>query len=75
VESEESEAKLQSVAKAEVKANQSAKIGVRLGTMTRKTNTHYPNVDQKKGSLSGEKSKNKVNHISMSYFQKYEQDP
>ena len=47
VESEEPEAKLQSVAKAEAKANQSAKIRVRLGTMTRKINTHYPNVDKK----------------------------
>ncbi len=35
VESEELEAKLQSVVKAEAKANQSAKIRVRLGTMTR----------------------------------------
>jgi len=47
VESEEPEAKLQSVAKAEAKANQSAKIRVRLGTMARERNTHYPNVDKK----------------------------
>jgi len=47
VESEEPETKLQSVAKAEPKANQSAKIRVRLGTMTRKINTHCPNVDKK----------------------------
>lgn len=47
MESEEPEAKLQSVAKAEAKANQSAKIRVRLGTMARKRNTHHPNVDKK----------------------------
>jgi hypothetical protein len=45
--SEEPEAKLQSVAKARAKANQSAKVRVRLGSMARKRNTHYPNVDKK----------------------------
>ena len=40
-------AKLQSAAKVEAKANQSAKIRVRLGTMRRKINTHHPNVDKK----------------------------
>ena len=47
MESEEPETKLQSVAKVEAKANQLAKIKVRLDTMARKINTHYPNVDKK----------------------------
>jgi hypothetical protein len=47
VESEEPEVKLQSVAKAGAKANQSAKIRVRLGTTTRKRSTHHPNEEKK----------------------------
>jgi len=47
VESDEPEAKLQSVAETEAKANQSAKIRTRLGSKSRKINTHRPNVDKK----------------------------